>query len=132
MENKMSTINSRLKYPPMLAGRVTICGKNIKPVIAAKMHRKTSDIIRLHRYNNWWCHGELCAKCAGYQIKSSLADNIPIFDWLAIWRLIVIVVGDQNEAVPRNAPRTLNVNCPVPDNLRATTAVGNFMQLTKL
>lgn len=132
MKNKMSPINSRLKYPPMLAGLVTICGKNIKPVIAAKMHTKTSNIVRLHRHNRRWSRRKLCAKLAGCQIKSGLADDIPIFDGFAVWPPIIIVIGDQDAALPRNAPRTLNVKCPVSDNLCAGTTVGNFMHFTKV
>jgi len=79
MENKMLAVNARLKYPPMLASIVALVWKNIQPKLAAKMHRKSADIINLNRCDNWRRLGELCTNGAGCNIKSRLADNIPIF-----------------------------------------------------
>ena len=132
MENKMSAINSRLKYPPMLASIVALVWENIQPKLAAEMHRKPADIINLNRCYNWRRLGELCTNRAGCNIKPRLADNIPIFGRVAMGSVIKIMVADQNLAVLDKSPRTLNVNSPIADNLRAAAPVRNLVKLAKL
>jgi len=132
MENKMLAVNARLKYPPMLAGIVALVWENIQPKLAAQMHRKSTDIINLNRYDNWRRLGELCTNRAGCTIKSRLADNIPIFRRVAIGSVIKVMVADQNLAVLDKSPRTLNMNCPISDHLHAATPVRNLVKLAKL
>jgi len=42
------------------------------------------------------------------------------------------MVADQNLAVLNKSPRTLNMNCPISDNLRAAARAWNLVKLAKV